>query len=227
MDVRFGLLFLFVLGASWACDARQLEAAEVVISDASVVQIDQGQDGEVVEKVVQNDNVCTLCEEFATEAIDFLRQNETQTEIIDVFHKSCSRIPSFKQQCIKLVNYYVPLFFVEISSVQPESFCQTVNLCQQIALISSQIREDSCGMCHRAVSEVLIKLKDPDTQLEIIELLLKGCNSMQNYAQKCKRIVFEYGPLILANAEKFLETTDICTILHACNGAKQASVADS
>ena len=35
MDVRFGFLFLFVLGASWACDARQLEAAEVVISDAS------------------------------------------------------------------------------------------------------------------------------------------------------------------------------------------------
>ena len=35
MDVRFGLLFLFVLGASLACDARQLEAAEVVISDAS------------------------------------------------------------------------------------------------------------------------------------------------------------------------------------------------
>lgn len=35
MDVRFGLLFLFVLGASWACDARQLEVVEVVISDAS------------------------------------------------------------------------------------------------------------------------------------------------------------------------------------------------
>ncbi|XWS09482.1 hypothetical protein CRYUN_Cryun40dG0088500 [Craigia yunnanensis] len=227
MDVRFGLLFLFVLGASLACDARQLEAMEAVISDASVVQINQGQDGEVVEKVSQKDNVCTLCEEFTNEAIDYLSKNKTQTEIVEMLHKSCSRIPSFEQQCITLVDYYAPLFFMEISSIQPEDFCQKVNLCQKVALISSQIREDSCGMCHHAVSEVLIKLKDPDTQLEIIELLLKGCNSVQNYVKKCKRIVFDYGPLILANAEHFLETTDVCTILHACNGAKQASVADS
>ncbi|XP_022761419.1 prosaposin-like [Durio zibethinus] len=227
MDVRFGFLFLFVLGASWACDARQLEVVEVVISDASVVQINQGQDGEVVEKVARNDNVCTLCEEFVTEAIDFLSQNKTQTEIVEKLHESCSRIPSFEQQCISLVDYYVPLFFMEISSIQPEDFCTKVNLCQKVALISSQIREDSCGMCHRAVSEILIKLKDPDTQLEILELLLKGCNSMQNYVNKCKRLVFEYGPLILANTEHFLETTDVCTILHACNDSKQASLADS
>ncbi|XVF29685.1 hypothetical protein REPUB_Repub15cG0143500 [Reevesia pubescens] len=228
MDVRFGLLFLFVLGAGWACDARQLEDAEVVISHASVVQINQGQDGEVLETVSRNDNVCTLCEEFAIEAIDFLSQNKTQTEIVDLLHKSCSRIPSFELQCITLVDYYVPLFFVEISLIQPEDFCQKVNICQKVALISSQIREDSCDVCHRAVSDILIKLKDPDTQLEIIELLLKACNSVQNYVKKCKKMVFEYGPLILANAEKFLETTDVCTILHACNGSKQASVlADS
>jgi saposin len=29
-------------------------------------------------------------------------------------------------------------------------------------------------------------------------------------------MVFEYGPVILANAEQFLETTDLCTVLHAC-----------
>ncbi|XVF65921.1 hypothetical protein PTKIN_Ptkin09bG0289800 [Pterospermum kingtungense] len=229
MDVRFGLLFLFVLGASWACDARQLEVVvvEVVISDASVVEINKGQDGEVGEKVAQRDNVCTLCEEFATEAIDYLSQNKTQSEIVEMLHHSCSRIGSFKQQCITLVDYYVPLFFNELSTIQPEDFCQKVNLCQKVAFISSQIREDSCGMCHNAVSEALIKLKDPDTQMDILELLLKGCNSVQNYVKKCKRIVFEYGPLILTNAEHFLETTDVCTMLHACNDSDQASVANS
>ncbi|MBA0840848.1 hypothetical protein Goarm_003391, partial [Gossypium armourianum] len=203
MDVRVGLLFLFVLGASWVCDARQLEAAPVVLSGASdctmevrkqssvikqnpgsVVQTNQGQDEEVVENIVWKDNVCTLCEEFATEAIDFLSQNKTQTEIVEVLHKSCSLIPSFEQQCITLVDYYVPLFFVEISSIQPEVLCKEVNLCQKFALISTQIREDCCGVCHHAVSEVLTKLKDPDTQLEIIELLLKGCDSVQNYVKK-------------------------------------------
>jgi saposin len=64
-----------------------------------------------------------------------------------------------------LVNYYAPLFFLEVSSVQPEEFCRRVNLCQQIAMISSQLHEDSCGLCHRTVSELLVKLKDPDTQV--------------------------------------------------------------
>lgn len=69
------------------------------------------------------------------------------------------------EQCITLVDYYAPLFFLEVSSVQPVEFCRKVNLCQQVAMISSQLREDSCGLCHRAVSEVLVKLKDPDTQV--------------------------------------------------------------
>ncbi|KAK8976929.1 hypothetical protein V6N11_019603 [Hibiscus sabdariffa] len=227
MDARFGLLFLFVLGASWACSARHLEVVELVISDASVVQINQGQDEEVIEKVARKDNVCTLCEEFTSEAIEYLSQNKSQTEIVEMLHKSCSQLRSFKQQCITLVDYYSSLFFLEISSIQPREFCTKFNLCQKVALMSSRFREDSCGMCHHALSEVLNKLQDPETKLDIIQLLLKGCNSVQNYVQKCKRMVFEYGPLILANAEHFLETTDVCTIVHACDGGKQASVADS
>ncbi|PNX73557.1 saposin B domain protein, partial [Trifolium pratense] len=53
-------------------------------------------------------------------------------------------------------------------------------------------------------------------RLEIIETLLKVCNSVDKFASKCKRIVLEYGPLVFENAEKFLEKNDICTALHAC-----------
>lgn len=34
-------------------------------------------------------------------------------------------------------------------------------------------------------------------------------------------MVFEYGPVVFDNAEEFLETTDICILLHACDN-KQA-----
>lgn len=71
------------------------------------------------------------------------------------------------------MDYYVPLFFVEISLIQPEVLCKEVNLCQKFALISTQIREDCCGVCHHAVSEVLTKLKDPDTQVCITPSFLK------------------------------------------------------
>lgn len=72
---------------------------------------------------------------------------------------------SYFGQCTTLVDYYAPLFFLEVSTVQPGEFCQKVNLCQQISMFFAQLHEDSCELCHHAVSEVLVKLKDPDTQV--------------------------------------------------------------
>ncbi|XP_059640468.1 uncharacterized protein LOC132282726 [Cornus florida] len=230
MGLKVGFLILFILSTSWVSDARELVTAdlskgETVINDFSVLQLyHQESEKEVQssEGIVRNEKECMLCEEFATKALGHFAENKTQMEIIDILHESCSRLLYFKQECAILVDYYAPLFFLEISSVQPGDFCRKVNLCEQMVSTYRELTEDSCGLCHRAVAEVLLKLKDPDTQLEIIELLLKGCDAVENYVKKCKTLVFEYGPLILANTEQFLETADICTVLHACD-SKQAS----
>ncbi|XP_065853457.1 uncharacterized protein [Euphorbia lathyris] len=220
MNMGIGFLFLLVLGVGWASAARPM--ADTELSDRKMVIFDilPEKDNQSSDAVVGNDQVCTLCEEFAEQAVDYMTENKTQTEIIETLHRTCAQMPSFKQQCTTLVDYYAPLFFLEVSSVQPEQFCRKVNLCHDIAYISSKLQEDRCGICHRTVSEVLIKLKNPDTQLEILELLLKSCDSMENYAAKCKRLVFEYGPVIITNAEQFLETKDICTMVHACDKAQ-------
>uniref|UniRef100_A0A5B6YZT6 Putative Saposin B domain-containing protein isoform 1 n=1 Tax=Davidia involucrata TaxID=16924 RepID=A0A5B6YZT6_DAVIN len=217
MGVRVGLLLLFVLGTSWACDARELmtsdfSSGKTVISDVSVLQIN---DKELERKVGRNENVCTLCEEFTAKTLKYFAENKTQTEIIGILQKTCSRMSSFKEQCNTLVDYYAPLFFLEIASVQARDFCRKVNLFDQMAITSPLLFLDSCGIYHFAVEKVLLKLKNPKTQLEIIELLLKRCDAVESYMKKCKPLVFEYGPLILTNVEMFLETTDICTMLHA------------
>ncbi|XP_057971949.1 uncharacterized protein LOC131160354 [Malania oleifera] len=222
MGVRVGLLFLVVLGISWDSEARNLVESDgsTVIYDFSVMQLNYRQSERAVqglEGVHRNEKVCTLCEEFTAEALDYLKENKTQKEIIDILHTTCSQMHSFSQQCDTLVDYYAPLFFSEIALIEPEDFCQKINLCEQMAIISKAVNKDSCEFCHQAVADVLLKLKDPDTQLEIIELLLKGCDSVENYVKKCKRLVFEYAPMILANAERFLETTDVCAVIHACN----------
>nr|CAB3445742.1 unnamed protein product [Digitaria exilis] len=72
-------------------------------------------------------------------------------------------------QCITVVDYYVPLLFLE----------------------------------------VLVMLQNPNTQLEVIELLLKICSKAQNYEQQCKRLVLKYISLILVKGQKFLETNDV------------------
>ncbi|CAJ1948440.1 unnamed protein product [Sphenostylis stenocarpa] len=196
-----GLLFLFLLGAAWACDSREL-----------------GNSGEVNRK----SDVCELCEEYTAEALNYLNDKENQREIIDSLHNKCYQMLSFEQQCIELVDYYALRFFSEIASVLPRELCKQAHLCQS-ANISSQVQGNTCESCKDTVSVILVKLNDPDTKLEIIEALLKACNSMDKLAKKCKRMVFQYGPVMILKAEKFLQTTDVCTTVHVCPASTAVS----
>ena len=57
--------------------------------------------GEVkASKVGGNENVCSMCIEFAGEAIEYFENNKTQTEIISNLHKGCSRLTLFEQQVV-------------------------------------------------------------------------------------------------------------------------------
>ncbi|KAF3593441.1 hypothetical protein Bca4012_079638 [Brassica carinata] len=202
MGPKAGTFVLFLLGLTFLSDARSFLHQPTLVS----------------EEVSKNENVCTLCEEYVTSALAYLEKNETQTQILEDLHDQCSLIRGFEQQCITLVDYYLPLFFLHLESFQPHYFCKRMNLCGHVVALVQEARQDTCDVCHRTVSEILIKLQDPDTQLDVIELLLKGCKSFKNYEyeKKCKKLVFEYGPLILVNAEEFLVKNDICTLLRAC-----------
>lgn len=198
MDVRVGLVVLLVLAGNLICDARNLAASDV----SGTESID----------------ICTMCEEYTTLALEYLSQNKTQNEVMESLHKSCLQLHGYlAQQCTTLVNYYAPLFFLEVSSVQPEKFCKKVALCSNPMVSSFPEKKDKCDLCHKAVDEALDKLKDPDTELEVIQILLKACNAVGSYTKKCKSMVFEFGPLILVDAQKFIENVDLCTTFHACS----------
>jgi len=168
--------------------------------------------------------LCQLCERYSTEALLYLKQNETQTEILSILHHECASLAPLKQQCITLVDYYVPLFFLEVSMITPEKFCESVHLCKNGMKISLPTQEGTCSLCHHVLVEALVMLKDPNTQLEVIDLLLKPCSKAQNYEQQCKHLVLKYIPLILVKGQKFLETTDVCTAIHACKTGTQLSM---
>ncbi|KAH7672527.1 saposin protein [Dioscorea alata] len=218
MAQKIGVLFLCILAVSCiAVDARGLLASDITEYNT------HGSVNKLSEAVGNNYQLCTLCEEFTAEAAIFLAENKTQTEIIAYFHKACSRLPSLEQQCIILVDFYGSLFFREISIIRPEVFCQKVDLCEKQSVVLSK-SNNTCNLCRQVVDEVLSRLKDPDTQFEIIHFLLKECNKVENHVQECKRIVLHYGPLILVNGEKFLETNDICSTIHACEPSKVEAI---
>ncbi|XP_010922696.1 uncharacterized protein [Elaeis guineensis] len=224
MGLRKGFLFLLILVVSWSnADARSLVTFDVAVSP--IVFETPRQENKISEAVLRDDQLCTLCENFTAQAANFLGENKTQTTIIKTLHQACSQLQPFEQQCILLVDYYASLFFVEIDKIRPEEFCRKVNLCGKMVSVNLQKSEETCTLCHHVVDEIITKLKDPDAQFEIIETLMKECNKMDNYAQKCKELVFRYGPLILVNGEKFLETTDVCASIRACD-ANQVNIVE-
>lgn len=92
-------------------------------------------------------------------------------------------------QCIELVDHYAPLFFLKVASVQPGEICKKVNLCPDSAKISSQVQENSCAFCKDTVSALVVKLKDPDTEVS-------------NF--KCYMLLWQFTLSILDIGENFL-----------------------
>ncbi|KAH9622576.1 hypothetical protein KSS87_016463 [Heliosperma pusillum] len=162
MDVRVGLLVLIVFAGNCVSDARNLAAAE----DSDV---------EVAGKKI---DVCTLCEQYVTVALDYIKDDKTQNEVLEALHKTCSQMHNLADQCVTMVDQYAETFFSEISSVQPEGFCKKVGLCRKPMVSSLPEKRDKCDVCHQAVNGVIDMLKDPDTELGIIERLLKACNAV-------------------------------------------------
>ncbi|KAM0953759.1 putative saposin-like type B, region 1, saposin B type, region 2 [Dioscorea sansibarensis] len=207
------LLFLFLIGCVHAVSGN---LGILEINDHKMTTLSK------MNGSGRNGQICTLCEDFASQTLSYLNDNETQTMIINGLHRVCSKLYSLKHQCLELVDYYVPMFFVMVSQIQPKEFCEKFKLCEILTSFRLPNRDGPCKICHNLVVEVLTKLRDPDLQLEIIEMLLKACTKMDNYAQECKKIVFHYGPLILFDIEKYLETTDICAAIHVCNVNQEA-----
>ncbi|KAG0478710.1 hypothetical protein HPP92_013429 [Vanilla planifolia] len=171
---------------------------------------------------VMGGQLCQTCQELTTKAVFFLSANETRAEIVEALHEACFNIHSFKQQCMSLLDHYVPLFFLEVSKLQPKLLCQKVKLCGVTSVVDLLKQDNPCTLCHNVINQILTKLDDPDTQIEVIRTLLKVCNQVESYSNQCKKFVLEYGPIILANTEKFFEKTDICSVLHVCKAHKEA-----
>jgi hypothetical protein len=85
----------------------------------------QDQDSEVqtMKKVPRNDKLCTLCEEFANQALDYLAENKTQTEIIELLHVACSQVGSLRGEvltsfsCLDILDETTEYCFKTVSLV--------------------------------------------------------------------------------------------------------------
>ncbi|EOA21507.1 hypothetical protein CARUB_v10001904mg [Capsella rubella] len=200
MGGRSGVIVLFLLGLTWSSSCVAATRNPILLLESA-----------------HDNQVCQLCDKYVSLAIDYLQDHDNQDALVQALHISCSQIPPLQKQCLSMVDHYTQLFFTQVSVIKSGQICKKLNLCQIVtADFVSQVHQENCDACRQTVSEVVAKLKDPETKLKIIRLLLKECKSLNNYQDKCKKMVFEYGPLMLVDLEKFLENKDVCSILRVC-----------
>ncbi|KAJ6806430.1 proactivator polypeptide-like 1 [Iris pallida] len=117
MGLREGSIFLIVLTTSLVYTDARIS----VVSD-TIEQRVTGSKNKIQAAVGRNQQLCTLCEEYTALAAGYLRANKTETEIIDTLHKTCSRLHSYEQQCLVLVDYYAPLFLRRLRRYSRRNF---------------------------------------------------------------------------------------------------------
>jgi len=169
--------------------------------------------------VAGDDKTCAMCEQFIEEAAYYVSQNKTQSEVLAALHQTCSKLGVFGTKCNAMVDYYAPLIFVEITTISPKEFCQKMSICSDSSTLALNRQQNNCDVCESAIIEIETHLKDPETKMKVIEMLLDGCKRVPVHEQECKKLVFEYGPLLLTNLEKYLDSNDICSQIHVCEHA--------
>ncbi|MQM06244.1 hypothetical protein Taro_039067, partial [Colocasia esculenta] len=147
MDARVGFSFLILLIICCIhCDSRSLGT-----SDGAVSETTPGVKTEYLQEYEKHKKFCILCEHFATQATQYLKENKTQGEIIEIFHRACHRLPSFQQQlriverlvkgcvmaerfaeqCQTLIFQYGPVLLVNIVRLlERADLCVSLHACQ-------------------------------------------------------------------------------------------------
>lgn len=162
---------------------------------------------------------CSMCTDFATKALTYLKDNQTEVEVLDNLHSECSKLGPFSAKCDLLVDAYAPIYIEKVDSMTPEQVCQKVGLCTALSLRGTS----HCAACELAVFEMKAKLRKPEMQEKMLEVLLDGCSKVPNHVDECKEIITQYGPFILANIDTFVDADTVCTKIHACE-ATPASI---
>ncbi|CAA6658131.1 unnamed protein product [Spirodela intermedia] len=193
---------------------------------------------------VPPDFFCHSCREVSRKAERFLNDPSLYKEVEKISGEVCHIIRSDLQvKCRKLLELYLregilffQIVFLEKNLCNYTGFCPASNRTNSSSSISAEqspIRLPSlgeinlpsfmmkaragCDACHVAAEQIRRGLDDHEQQIKIIKALLEACESLPSHANQCKRSVFQYGPLVLGNLQKFLIGNDLCILLRMCD----------
>jgi saposin len=150
---------------------------------------------------------CTVCQDLATDALTYLENNKTREEIVIALHLGCSQLRELSKSCDLLVDLYSARMMEQLENITPQEFCQMTKMCKPSRMVSAG---NDCATCQFAILEIKIKLEDPKTQEKVLEAFMNSCNRVVNHVDECKSLVAQYGPFVLSNIDKILDSQALC-----------------
>ncbi|KAG0585455.1 hypothetical protein M758_2G012100 [Ceratodon purpureus] len=159
---------------------------------------------------------CMVCQDLATDALTYLENNKTRVEIVIALHLACAQLKELSKQCDLLVDMYTPRMMEQLENITPQEFCQMTKMCKPPKRV---LASNDCATCQFVILELKIKLQDPQTQEKVLDVLMNGCNRVVNHVDECKALVVQYGPFVLANLDKILDSQAVCCKAGFCKSS--------
>jgi len=214
---RCVLFSVFILGIASAIPAIQTndvneEHFPTVHNDDQIIS--DITDGEL-DKHIENELWCPICEFLVREGEDFLSKNSTETEATNFLNKACHHLPKQKQdQCEEFVkDNYIKLFKYIIDKESAPVVCSQLHFCE------NDINEiDECAFCRFTAHKIENFMHGNRTLMDIINFGENFCEKHNTGNERyCEIMVPVYYSEIIQKLVDRHNFVDTCENMHFCS----------
>lgn len=192
-------------------------------------------------QLVENGQVCTLCEMILHFVQESMAQEATEQQIKETVERVCHVLPnSVRAECDNFViNYGDAVIAMLIQEIDPNTVCPMMKMCSQRVKMDVEIFETkpmmnveiqskdkpTCPLCLFAVTEAKTRIQS-DKSIENIKHTLETlCTHLpQKLTVECTDFVDSYAQTLVDMLVKDMSPQDICVQLKLCTKARDDAV---
>jgi hypothetical protein len=80
-----------------------------------------------------SDIECSLCHFIADKVTDYLKQNKTETEIIQELQKVCKWTGKWESECDNIIESYGKIIIEDVLTLGDQKVCELIGLCTRLS----------------------------------------------------------------------------------------------
>jgi saposin len=143
---------------------------------------------------------CEICKVVVKEAVKYLDDNKTETEVKDAVENVCTLFGSFESQCKDLIDsYFDQIWQALVNNVTPDEVCSTIQLCASGVKSDVPLKRgrgkgvsSNCRLCDNFRNIIVHASRDHVTRSKAKEKLRTTCKGLKMKETKCDKFIDEH-----------------------------------